>query len=146
MRPTVAAALSAALCAVLLPAAGLLQGCLFDASERCGKNQVFDATSESCVCPATAPPLGSGCVPCAAGDARPACQQGPSGFGTPCATDADCSGFDASHCEVLQAHVCVVSPCTKSPDSCTGGQSCCDLAKLGVPLSLCLPPGQCPAP
>jgi hypothetical protein len=44
----------------------------------------------------------------------------------------------------LEAHVCVVADCTKSPDSCTGGQSCCDLSGLGVPLTLCLPPGQCP--
>ena len=119
--------------------------CLFDANDRCSKNQVYDAKSETCVCPPEAPPLGSGCVPCAQDDTRAACQSGPAGFGTPCTTDADCHGLEASHCETLQAHVCVVANCQTAPDSCTGGQSCCDLNSLGVPLTLCLPPGQCPA-
>jgi hypothetical protein len=120
-------------------------GCLFDASDRCSKNQVYDAKSETCVCPPAAPPLGTGCVPCAQDDARAACRTGPVGFGTTCASDADCAGLEASHCETLQAHVCVVAGCQTAPDTCTGGQSCCDLNALGIPLTLCLPPGQCPA-
>ena len=124
---------------------GLTASCLYDANDRCSKNQVFDPQSDACLCTPDAPPLGSGCVPCAADDTRPACQQGPSGFGTPCTADADCQGFEASHCETLQAHVCVVANCQTAPDSCTGGQSCCDLGSLGIPLTLCLPPGQCPA-
>jgi hypothetical protein len=134
----------------LLPGAALAllaafaTSCLYDASDRCSKNQVYDAKSESCICTADAPPLGGACVPCAANDTRAACKTGPSGYGTACTTDQDCAGFDASHCETLQAHVCVVSPCQKSPDSCTGGQTCCDLSSLGIPLSLCTPAGQCP--
>jgi hypothetical protein len=85
------------------------------------------------------------CVPCAADDARAACQKGPAGYGTPCTTDTDCQAFEASHCETLQAHVCVVAGCHTAPDDCTGGQSCCDLASLGIAMTLCLPPGQCPA-
>ncbi len=124
---------------------GLMAGCLYDAGDRCSKNQVYDDKSESCVCPASAPPLGSGCVPCEANDTRAACQTGPEGFGVTCASDADCAGHEASHCETLQANVCVVANCQTTPDSCTGGQGCCDLHSLGIPLTLCLPPGQCPA-
>ncbi len=119
--------------------------CLYDANDRCSANQVFDPSSDSCVCAPDAPPLGAGCFPCQPGDTRSACQSGPSGFGTPCTSDTDCQRFEASHCETLQAHVCVVAGCQTSPDSCTGGQSCCDLGSLGIALTLCLPPGQCPA-
>jgi len=132
------------LAAITLTLIGAMPGCIYEASERCSGLQVYDDKSESCICPASAPVQGSACVPCTTGDTRPACASGPSGFGTPCTTDTDCAGFDASHCETLQGHVCVVSPCQKSPDSCTGGQSCCDLSGLGLPLTLCLPPGQCP--
>jgi hypothetical protein len=119
-------------------------GCIYEAGDRCGEHQVFDAKSFSCVCAPDAPISGSACVPCAQDDKRAACHPGPAGFGTPCNTDAECQGFDASHCETLQAHVCVVANCQTAPDSCTGGQSCCDLNGLGIPMTLCLPPGQCP--
>jgi hypothetical protein len=122
-----------------------LTSCLYNPSDRCSPNQVFDPKSDACICPPDAPQSGADCVPCATGDTRPACMSGPTGFGTPCTSDTDCQGFQASHCETLQAHVCVVAGCATSPDDCTGGQSCCDLNGLGVPLTLCLPPGQCPA-
>jgi hypothetical protein len=124
---------------------GLASSCLYNANDRCSVNQVFDPGSDSCICAPGAAPLGSGCTPCAPDDTRSSCETGPVGFGTPCTTDADCQGLQASHCETLQAHVCVVANCQTSPDSCTGGQSCCDLNSLGIPLTLCLPPGQCPA-
>jgi hypothetical protein len=124
---------------------GATTSCLYNANDRCSVNQVFDPQSDSCLCAPDAPPLGSGCFPCTANDTRSACQSGPTGFGTPCTSDADCQGFQASHCETLQANVCVVAGCQTSPDDCTGGQSCCDLNGLGIPLTLCLPPGQCPA-
>jgi hypothetical protein len=124
---------------------GLASSCLYDAGERCGPHQTFDSNTYACVCDADAPAMNGACVPCAADDTRAACKKGPTGFGTACASDADCMGFEASHCETLQAHVCVVAGCTKSPDTCQGGQSCCDLNGLGIPLTLCLPPGQCPA-
>jgi hypothetical protein len=123
---------------------GLATGCLFDANDRCGANQIYDPQSQACLCAPDAPASGASCVPCAQNDARAACQKGPTGFGTPCTTDMDCQGFEASHCETLQAHVCVVANCQTKPDSCTGGQSCCDLNGAGIPLTLCLPPGQCP--
>jgi hypothetical protein len=119
--------------------------CVYDASDRCSAHQTFDPSSDSCVCDPDAPASGGACVPCASDDTRAACQKGPAGFGTPCTADTDCAGLEASHCETLQAHVCVVAGCHTSPDDCTGGQSCCDLNGLGVPLTLCLPPGQCPA-
>ena len=124
---------------------GLVSSCLYDAGDRCGPNQTFDSSSDACVCAADAPPTNGACVPCTATDARAACKKGPTGFGTTCTSDADCAAFEASHCETLQAHVCVVAGCTKAPDTCQGGQSCCDLNGLGIPLTLCLPPGQCPA-
>jgi hypothetical protein len=123
---------------------GLTTGCLFDANDRCGANQTYDPQSQACLCAPDAPPSGGNCVPCAQDDTRTACKKGPSGFGTACTTDMDCQGFDASHCETLMAHICVVANCQTMPDSCTGGQSCCDLNGAGIPLTLCLPPGQCP--
>ena len=119
--------------------------CIYDANDRCSANQVYDPSSDSCICTPDAPLSNGACVPCASDDTRAACMKGPTGFGTTCTTDMDCQGFQASHCETLQSHICVVSGCHTSPDDCTGGQSCCDLNGLGVPLTLCLPPGQCPA-
>ena len=124
---------------------GLASSCIYDAGDRCGPHQTFDPSSDACICDADAPAENGACVPCASDDTRAACSKGPTGFGTACTSDADCTGFEASHCETLQSHVCVVANCTTSPDSCTGGQSCCDLHGLGIPLTLCLPPGQCPA-
>jgi hypothetical protein len=124
--------------------ATLAGSCLFESSDRCSETQVYDQASQACVCPAGSPPLGTGCVPCAVGDTRPACG-GAEGFGLACASDADCAGHEASTCLKLQApFTCVVTGCATAPDSCTNGHACCDLASLGVPLTLCLPADSCP--
>lgn len=67
------------------------------------------------------------------------CKKPPSGLNTPCDTDADCTGFEAAHCETLQTHVCVVAGCAGDGVTCPSEWSCCDFsALLGAKLSLCL--------
>ena len=72
------------------------------------------------------------------------CQRPPTGQGAACETSADCAGYEASYCEVFQAHICLVSDCTVSPDSCQEGWTCCDLTSLGLPETLCVEAGLCP--
>jgi hypothetical protein len=81
---------------------------------------------------------------CTTWEAAPYCRRPPTGVGKTCASSADCAGLDASYCEVLQAKTCMVAGCTVSPDTCGVGLACCDLAPVGLPVTLCLPPGSCP--
>lgn len=73
------------------------------------------------------------------------CQRPPTGVGRSCASSADCASFEATYCETLQSHVCLVEGCTKSPNTCFQGQDCCDLTVVGLP-TLCVPAGTCPFP
>jgi hypothetical protein len=80
--------------------------------------------------------------------ARSFCQRPPTGFGTACQSTADCAGFEASYCEALSSHSCLLNGCKADPSECPGDWSCCDIALLGQ--ALCLPAselsnGQCPA-
>lgn len=80
---------------------------------------------------------------CATWEAQPFCKRSPTGFLKACMSTADCAGNDADFCEPLQSHRCLMSNCKVSPNTCTGGQLCCDLGKFGLP-TLCVPPGSCP--
>jgi hypothetical protein len=73
------------------------------------------------------------------------CQRPPTGVGQSCASSADCASYEASYCETLQSHVCLVQGCSKSPDDCFSGNQCCDLSGFGLPF-LCVPTGTCPVP
>ena len=78
---------------------------------------------------------------------RSFCQRPPSGFGMTCQTTADCAAFEASYCEALSSHSCLLSGCKVDPSTCPGDWACCDIALLGN--SLCLPQdqlsgGRCP--
>jgi hypothetical protein len=73
------------------------------------------------------------------------CQRPPTGVGQTCTSSADCANSEATYCETLQSHVCLVQGCSKSPDDCFSGNACCDLTTLGLP-TLCLPAGACPVP
>ena len=75
----------------------------------------------------------------------PYCERPPSGLETPCTSQADCMGFDASYCETLQAHVCLVAGCVVGDaEGCFPGWTCCDLSSFGFTTTLCVPDGQCP--
>ena len=82
-----------------------------------------------------------------AGDER-FCQKPPPGFGMPCQSSADCAGTEATFCETLQTHMCIVSNCAGHPSDCPSQSSCCDLTAL-IGTSLCvtnaaLSGGKCP--
>lgn len=81
---------------------------------------------------------------CDLGAATPYCVRPPTGLQTPCATSADCAGFEASYCETVVAHVCLVAGCVVGGDDCFVGWSCCDLTSVGIATTLCVPEGQCP--
>jgi hypothetical protein len=75
----------------------------------------------------------------------PYCQRPPVGVGQKCTSNADCASFEATYCESLQSHVCLVQGCTKTPNDCFPGNDCCDLTSVGLP-TVCVPAGTCPFP
>jgi len=75
--------------------------------------------------------------------AVPTCVRPPSGLRMACASQDDCAGYEASYCETAQSHVCLVSGCQVSADTCFVGWTCCDLTSFGIP-TLCVPAGMCP--
>lgn len=76
--------------------------------------------------------------------AEPVCVRPPSGLAAPCATQADCAGYEANYCETAVAHACLVSGCVIAEDDCFIGWTCCDLSSFGFTATLCVPEGQCP--
>lgn len=77
--------------------------------------------------------------PCTALPATPA---KPHGEDMPCSRDADCVGFEATFCDVYVTRSCLVPNCSLTPDSCSVGKECCDLASFGLP-TLCIAAGAC---
>jgi hypothetical protein len=80
-------------------------------------------------------------------EGEPFCERPPSGLGASCDASEDCRGFEASYCESLSEHACLVEGCAENLDRCHGDWVCCDIALLGA--SLCIPPneledGACP--
>jgi hypothetical protein len=76
------------------------------------------------------------------------CERPPSGLGKACSSSDDCEGNEASYCESVSAHSCVVNDCAPDPNKCHGDWVCCDIGLLSQ--SLCIPPselsdGHCPA-
>jgi hypothetical protein len=77
------------------------------------------------------------------------CKQPPTGQGAHCDTSADCAGNEATFCENLQSHTCLLEKCATHENVCPNEWSCCDLTSL-IGASLCVPPerlvdGACPA-
>jgi hypothetical protein len=73
------------------------------------------------------------------------CKTAATGEGDACAAQADCAGKDASYCENVILHKCIVPSCAvNSPISCSEGWSCCDVRPLGLNMTLCIPEGECP--
>lgn len=68
------------------------------------------------------------------------CRRPPTGYAQSCKSDDDCAGNEASYCEQLSQHVCLV-PCSAGhSDVCFEGETCCDFvlfAPICVPESAC---------
>jgi len=72
------------------------------------------------------------------------CRRPPLGAGMTCTSDADCAGTEATACDSVMSHTCLVQGCSLVSDDCFSGTACCDLSKFGAPQPLCLPEGACP--
>jgi hypothetical protein len=115
--------------------------CVYDASDRCGPNQVMYEDLR-CVCDAHSAPTATGCelcgadeVPSAAGcackdgyarpDAAGECKPVPMGLGATCDLAAPNCDAEFSHCEAGAdgSGYCTSTGCT-SADDCTGGYAC----------------------
>ncbi len=68
------------------------------------------------------------------------------GLGKACTSDADCAGTEATYCDLMLTHACLVQGCSLTADNCPTGYECCDMSALMVPQPLCLsiPLGGCP--
>jgi hypothetical protein len=72
------------------------------------------------------------------------CARPPVGQGRPCTTAAECAGTEATYCESNTLKQCLVEGCSAAQNDCASGYTCCDLAKLGLAKTLCLPTAACP--
>ncbi len=116
-------------------------GCVYDADDPCGKNQVrwldhqlcacaegMAYTPEGCVaCGEHQLPTAAGCV-CEAGYGRSVptdpCAEIPADIGTACSSNAECLNPSFSHCQLSAlGGYCTAANCTSSAD-CNGGYSC----------------------
>lgn len=79
------------------------------------------------------------------------CAKPPTGLGTSCTSNDDCSAFAASYCDTIQTHSCILQGCAVGQGACPNEWACCDYsALLGAPFSTCAPPsalseGACPS-
>lgn len=71
------------------------------------------------------------------------CQRPPVGAGMSCTSDADCAGTEATFCDTVVQHVCLVQGCDVSANDCFSGTECCDLSAFGIPEPICIPEGMC---
>jgi hypothetical protein len=76
--------------------------------------------------------------------ATPYCKRSPVGAGMSCTSSADCAGTEATFCDTIVEHACLVEGCSVSPNNCFGGRLCCDLTKFGIPMPICIAAGACP--
>ena len=89
-------------------------------------------------------------APCAGGyfckkdDSKDYCARPPVGQGKSCSTGAECGGTEATFCEASQLKMCLVEGCDVGAKDCTPGFTCCDLSRLGLMKTLCLPAPACP--
>jgi hypothetical protein len=68
------------------------------------------------------------------------CRRPPLGFGDSCKSDDDCAEGEATFCEKIQSHLCIV-PCSAGhTDGCFEGDVCCDY-QLFEPV--CVPEARC---
>jgi hypothetical protein len=71
---------------------------------------------------------------------EPFCRRPPVGVSDPCDTDEECAGKDASICEKIQSHQCLV-PCGPGDTAgCFVGDACCEFPG---PFIACVPADAC---
>ena len=73
----------------------------------------------------------------------------PSGLGEMCTGNADCASFDATFCDSVMTHTCLVEKCATGENACPASWACCDFSALLAGLSICVPEenltgGACP--
>lgn len=68
------------------------------------------------------------------------CKQPPLGQGKLCMTASDCADGEATYCEAIRTHQCLVQNCSLSPNNCFEGWTCTDLSMYGLP-NLCIAGG-----
>ena len=80
---------------------------------------------------------------CDAAASPPFCRRPPLGAGRACVAPADCAGTEATWCDTVVSHTCLVQGCSVAAQDCFEGTQCCDFTQFGVPAPLCVPPGAC---
>lgn len=68
------------------------------------------------------------------------CRRPPLGHGDSCDNDGDCADGEATFCETLQSHLCLVPCSAGNTDACFEGEVCCDYA---VFAPICVPGEAC---
>jgi hypothetical protein len=129
--------------ALILPGAiaAVWSGCVLDASDRCGPNQMVSGEIEVCVCVPNAVYTAMGCVlcganevpgatacECATGFARGgsgACEPVPAGLGVACTAATPCTDTTYNTCASapIGDGYCTSTGCASNAD-CTGGYAC----------------------
>jgi hypothetical protein len=129
--------------ALILPGAIAVvwSGCVIDASNRCGPNEMVSGEIEVCVCVPNAVYTAKGCVPCGtnevpgatacecatgfARDTAGVCQPVPAGLGTACSASMPCTDATYNHCATSANGdgYCTTSGCASNTD-CSGGYAC----------------------
>jgi hypothetical protein len=68
------------------------------------------------------------------------CRRPPVGYGASCTNDEDCASGEATFCETIQQHICLVPCSAGKTDVCFEGEACCDFV-LFHPI--CVPSNAC---
>ena len=72
------------------------------------------------------------------------CERPPVGQGKACDSNSACAGGEATFCDTLYNHECLVEGCRLDPNDCFPGRRCCDFTKFGLAKNLCVAVESCP--
>jgi hypothetical protein len=103
-----------------------------------------DGTSGYCTSACTSSDDCNGGYKCHEAGADSYCRRPPTGYGTSCDTADECSDGEATFCETIQSHVCLVPCSAGKTDVCFEGEVCCDFVLFNpicVPNDACSPKG-----
>ncbi len=116
-------------------------GCYQGGEDRCGENQTYSGSTQTCECVEGAIVEDGACALCGentaivdntcvcalgyAADETGACVEVPSGLGFDCSADSDCTNPDYSHCQddVDGTNYCSAQNCS-ADDDCAAGYAC----------------------